>query len=181
MFVFVKRIVDGLRIRRKQSGDILTNQSVFQHGAHLRAKFVGVAPAIHPTARSCVGKKGLDVRVYMALSALALYSKVSFCCSCGMRSRKSAFFRGILLIGIIYDPCFNTINSTAHTETRHVGRHSANRDFGFYAYTIHLCRARYLFHSVGGLCLLRRYAAKPQKRSDAKTHGFIFIDGAFCV
>lgn len=46
---------------------------------------------------------------------------------------------------------------------------------------IYLCRARYLFHSVGGLCLLRRYAAKPQKRSDAKTHGFIFIDGAFCV
>lgn len=98
-----------------------------------------------------------------------------------MRSRKSAFLRGILLIGIIYDPCFNTIYSTAHTEPRHVGCRSANRDFGFYAYTIHLCRARYLFHSVGGLCLLRRYAAKPQKRSDAKTHGFIFIDGAFCV
>ena len=64
MFVFVKRIVDELRIRRKQSGDILPKQSVFQHGAHLRAKFVGVAPAIHPAARSCVGKKGLDVRVY---------------------------------------------------------------------------------------------------------------------
>lgn len=28
---------------------------------------------------------------------------------------------------------------------------------------------------------MRRYAAKPQKRSDAKIHGFIFIDGAFCV
>ena len=51
----------------------------------------------------------------------------------------------------------------------------------FYACKIYLCRARYLFHSVGGLCLLQRYAAKPQKRSDAKTHGFIFIDGAFCV
>ena len=113
----------------------------------------------------------------MALSASALFSKVSFYCSCGMRSRKSAFFRGILLIGIIYDPCFNTTNNTAHTETRHVGCRSANRDFGFYAYTIHLCRARYLFHSVGGWGLLRRYAAKPQKRSDAKTHGFIFIDG----
>lgn len=98
-----------------------------------------------------------------------------------MRSRKSAFFRGILLIGIIYDPCFNTTNNTAHTETRHVGRHSTNRDFGFYACTIYLCRARYLFRLVGGWCLLQRYAAKPQKRSDAKTHGFIFIDGAFCV
>lgn len=64
MFVFVKRIVDGLRIRRKQSGDILPKQSVFQHGAHLRAKLVGVAPAIHPTARSCVGKKWLNMRVY---------------------------------------------------------------------------------------------------------------------
>ena len=117
--------------------------------------------------------------VYMALSASALFSKVSFCCSCGMRSRKSAFFRGILLIGIIYDPCFNTINSTAHTETRHVGCRSTNRDFGFYACTIHLCRARYLFHSVGGLCLLRRYAAKPQKRSDAKVDNFILIEEVF--
>lgn len=117
----------------------------------------------------------------MALSASALYSKVSFCCSCGMRSRKSAFLRGILLVGIIYDPCCNTTNNTAHTETRHVGCRSTNRDFGFYACKIYLCRARYLFHSVGGLCLLRRYAAKQQKRSDAETHGFIFIDGAFCV
>ena len=114
-FVFVKRIVCGICVRREQSGDIFPKQSVFQHGAHLRTKLVGVAPAIHPTARSCVGKKGLDVRVYMALSAPALCSKVSFCCSCGMRSRKSAFFRGILLIGIIYDPCFNTTNNTAHT------------------------------------------------------------------
>lgn len=63
MFVFVKRIVDGLRIRRKQSGDILTNQPIFPHGAHLRAKFVGIAPAIHPAARFCVGKKGLNMRV----------------------------------------------------------------------------------------------------------------------
>ena len=61
MSVFVKRIVGGLCVRREQSGDIFPKQSVFQHGAHLRAKFVGVAPAIHPTARSCVGKKGLDV------------------------------------------------------------------------------------------------------------------------
>lgn len=131
MFVFVKRIVCGLRIRREQSGDIFPKQSVFPHGACLRTKFVDVAPTKHPAARSCVGKKGLDVRVYMALSASALFSKVSFCCSCGMRSRKSAFFRGILLIGIIYDPCFNTIYSAAHTETRHVGCRSTNRDFGF--------------------------------------------------
>ena len=85
----------------------------------------------------------------MALSAPALCSNASFCCSCGMRSRKSAFFRGILLIGIIYDPCFNTIYSTAHTGTRHVGCRSTNRDFGFYACKIYLCRARYLFHPVG--------------------------------
>lgn len=98
-----------------------------------------------------------------------------------MRSRKSAFFRGFLLVIFIGKSLFLHDNNTAHTETRHVGCRSTNRDFGFYAYTIHLCRARYLFHSVGGLCLLRRYAAKPQKRSDAKTHGFIFIDGAFCV
>ena len=174
MFVFVKRIVDGLRIRRKQSGDILTNQPVFQHGAHLWAKFVGVSPAIHPAARSCVGKKGLDVRVYMALSAPALYSKVSFCCSCGMRSRKSAFLRGILLIGIIYDPCFNTTNNTAHTETRHVGCHSANRDFGFYAYTIHLCRARYLFHSIGGLCLFAEICRETAKAIGCENTRFHF-------
>ena len=117
----------------------------------------------------------------MALSAPALCSNASFCCSCGMRLRKSAFLRGILLIGIIYDPFFNTIYSTAHTETRHVGCRSTNRDFGFYACKIYLCRARYLFHSVEGVCLLRRYAAKPQKLSTAKTHGFISIDGAFCV
>ena len=117
----------------------------------------------------------------MALSAPALCSIASFCCSCGMRSRKSAFFRGFLLVIFIDKSLFLHGNNTAHTETRHVGRHSANRDFGFYACTIHLCRARYLFHPVGGWCLLRRYAAKPQKRSDAKTHGFIFIDGAFCV
>ena len=139
MFVFVKRIVGGLCVRREHSGDIFPKQSAFQHGAHLRAKFVGVAPAIHPAARSCVGKKGLDVRVYMAPSAPALYSKGSFCCSCGMRSRKSAFFRGILLIGIIYDPCLNTTNNTAHTETRHVGCRSTNRDCDFYACTIDLC------------------------------------------
>lgn len=69
MFVFVKRIVDWLRIRRKQSGDILTNQPVFPHGAHLRAKLVGVAPAIHPAARLCVGKKGLNMRVYGVVRA----------------------------------------------------------------------------------------------------------------
>ena len=69
MFVFVKRIVDGLRIRRKQSGDILTNQPVFPHCTHLRAKFVGVSPATHPAARSCVGKKGLNMRVYGVVRA----------------------------------------------------------------------------------------------------------------
>lgn len=181
MFVFVKRIVCGICVRREQNGDIFPKQSVFQHGAHLRAKFVGVSPAIHPTARFCVGKKELDVRVYMALSAPALCSNASFCCSCGMRSRKSAFFRGFLLVIFIDKPLFLHDNNTAHTETHHVGCRSTNRDFGFYAYTIHLCRARYLFHSVGGWCLLRRYAAKPQKRSHAETHCFIFIDGAVCV
>lgn len=125
-------------------------------------------------------RKG-SICVYMALSAPALCSNASFCCSCGMRSRKSAFFRGFLLVIFVDKSLFLHDNNTAHTETHHVGCHSANRDFGFYAYTTLLCRARYLFHSVGGLCLLRRYAAKPQKRSDAKTHGFIFIDGAFCV
>ena len=119
--------------------------------------------------------------MYMALSALALYSNASFCCSCGMRSRKSAFFRGFLLVIFTDKSLFLHDNNTAHTETRHVGCRSTNRDFGFYAYTIHLCRARYLFHLVGGWCFAQRYAAKPQKRSDAKTHGFIFIDGAFCV
>lgn len=98
-----------------------------------------------------------------------------------MRSRKSAFFRGFLLVLFVDKSLFLHDNNTAHTETHHVGCRSTNRDFGFYACTIHLCRARYLFHLVGGLCLLWRYAAKPQKRSDAKTHGFIFIDGAFCV
>lgn len=69
MFVFVKRVVCGICVRREQSGDILPKQSVFQHGAHLRAKFVGVSPAIHPAARSCVGKKGLNMRVYGVIRA----------------------------------------------------------------------------------------------------------------
>ena len=69
MFVFVKRIVGGLCVRREHSGDIFTKQSVFQHGAHLRAKLVGIAPAIHPAARSCVGKKGLNMRVYGVVRA----------------------------------------------------------------------------------------------------------------
>ena len=129
---------------------------------------------------SASARKG-SICVYMALSAPALYSKGFFYCSCGMRSRKSAFFRGFLLVVFIDKFLFLHDNNTAHAETRHVGCRSTNRDFGFYACTIDLCRARYLFHSAGGLCLLRRYAAKPQKRSDAKTHGFIFIDGAICV
>lgn len=69
MFVFVKRVVGGLCVRREQSGDIFPKQSAFQHGAHLRAKLVGVSPAIHPTARSCVGKKGLNMRVYGVVRA----------------------------------------------------------------------------------------------------------------
>lgn len=63
MFVFVKRIVGGLCVRREHSGDIFPKQSAFQHGAHLRAKLVGIAPAIHPAARFCVDKKGLNMRV----------------------------------------------------------------------------------------------------------------------
>ena len=117
--------------------------------------------------------------MYVALSALALYSNASFCCSCGMRSRKSAFFCGFLLVIFIDKSLFLHDNNTAHAETRHVGCHSANRDFGFYAYTMHLCRARYLFHSVGGLCLLRRYAAKLRKQADAKVDNFILIEEVF--
>ena len=69
MFVFVKRIVGGLCVRREHSGDIFPKQSVFQHGAHLWAKLVGIAPAIHPAARSCVGKKRLNMRVYGVVRA----------------------------------------------------------------------------------------------------------------
>lgn len=69
MFVFVKRIVGGLCVKREQCGDILPKQSVFPHGARLRAKLVGVAPATHPAARSCVGKKGLNMRVYGVVRA----------------------------------------------------------------------------------------------------------------
>lgn len=69
MFVFVKRIVDGLCVRREQSGDILTNQPVFLYGAHLRSKHVDVASAKYPAARSCVGKEWLNMRVYGVVCA----------------------------------------------------------------------------------------------------------------
>ena len=64
MFVFVKRIIGGLCIRREQSGVVLPKQSVFLYGAHLRSKHVDVASAKYPAARSCVGKEWLNMRVY---------------------------------------------------------------------------------------------------------------------
>lgn len=76
MFVFVKRIVGGLCVRREHSGDIFPKQSAFQHGAHLRAKLVGIAPAIHPAARFCVGKKGLNMRVYGVVRARIMLKSI---------------------------------------------------------------------------------------------------------
>lgn len=76
MFVFVKRIVGGICVRREHSGDIFPKQSVFLYGAHLRSKHVNVASAKYPAARSCVGKEWLNMRVYGVVRARIMLKSV---------------------------------------------------------------------------------------------------------